>query len=36
LLPSIYVGTNSEFRFKRGFYLWLCDLLGLHAWLAKW
>jgi hypothetical protein len=36
LMPSIYVGTNSGFRFKQGLYFWLCNLLGLQGWLAKW
>jgi len=35
IIPSVYVGTNSGFRFKPGLYLWLCNLTGLHGWLAK-
>jgi hypothetical protein len=35
LIPSVYVGANSGFRFKPGLYLWLCNVTGLHGWLAK-
>jgi hypothetical protein len=35
LVPSVYIGTNSGFRFKPGLYLWFANLTGLHSWMAK-